>query len=430
MDLLRSFPERQALVRPEGESEASLYAVVRVETARVLLITARSKLVAPPPRPGETVFLRSPLAPRSPELRGWVAEQSQGTTIALVVDFDPVPPPPSPPVRLTGLTLPARVEGLTPEPLQAMAEEVGDDGLTLLLDAPAFENQPARVTLNPGHPEAQFSCTARVAERVDLPDGALRLQMEFFGLSPRERETLRERLTVAVERAEDTQPLVERQGEGPPVRLVRAFGRRSVQLFPAPDYATGFEFRIMSTRRKRMQAAAPRGQVEDLNVEEGRYVWLRAASEDSVYEVPCRVVGVSRFAYVELELLPMSPVIELRRRSAARVRVLLKGRLTDRVGETENMAVRDLSVGGFLAATIRPHEPGAFVELELDLAPGEPPWRGRGQVMRCSPEAETFWLTGLRFVQLSREDRVRLARFCVGRMRDGGPAGVAAGASP
>ena len=421
VDLLKHFPERQALVRPERGGEAALYAVVRVETERLLLITARSKLTAPPPPPGETVLLRSPLALRGGELRGRVAEESQGASVALIVDFSPEGPPAAAPARLAGLKIPARIEGFTAEPLLAMAEEVSDDGLTLLLDVPASETQPARVTLNPGDPEGQFSCTARVATCAELPDGARRLGMKFFGLSPQERGTLRERLSAAVEAADATRPLVEKQGEGPPVPLVRAFGERSLQLFPAPDYAISYEFRIMSTRRRRMQAAAPREQVGDLCIEEGRYVWLRAASEDTVHEIPCRVVGVSEFAYIELELLPLSPVIELRRRSAARVRVVLDGRMRDPTGQTEKLEVRDISIGGLLAATVRPHEPGAFVDLELDLAPSEPSWRGRGQVMRCSADQADRWLTGLRFVQVAPEDRLRLVRFCVGEMRGGGP---------
>lgn len=103
----------------------------------------------------------------------------------------------------------------------------------------------------------------------------------------------------------------------------------------------------------------------------------------------------------------MADSLSLERRRAARVPIVIPVELADERGFSLH-STSDLSVGGAFFARAIPHTVGAHIQVTL-RPPGIDPIRCEGEVANV-PDAQSFGM-GVRFVQLSDADRVRLEAF-------------------
>ena len=103
------------------------------------------------------------------------------------------------------------------------------------------------------------------------------------------------------------------------------------------------------------------------------------------------------------------------RRQAARIPVSIPIEIRDAHGFSLH-ATDDLSLGGAFFGRSIPNEVGSRVQVAVNL-PGEAPILCEGEVVNV-PDRRNFGM-GVRFLNMSAEDRTRLERFTTGASAQG-----------
>ena len=144
----------------------------------------------------------------------------------------------------------------------------------------------------------------------------------------------------------------------------------------------------------------------------GAQVGIDVTTNRGLLHVDARVAGVGAGDVLELEGAGDREVIQ--RRDYARVDAVLEAAVAP-PGAAEKLAavVVNISGSGAVVSRLDDLAPGDPVEIELQLAPGEPPITICGRVVREMNDQ----LRAIHFEELTRSDRERIVHFVFERQR-------------